>query len=377
MHQRQATLGLLLLLLLLYHHMGDACASSKAEAMCFVAGSAGRSGTAPGLSSRPGSGADLFADATATSAASNRSAASRRGHVSRHPSGTDVLAGINTPGLSDRSSVNTKSLSRHVSSEVLVPGASNPGAAGRRGNLSRHPSRIDASADAAVNGISNKGGVFRGAMSRHSSAEGLTPAVTNTKPHSSSAVASRPAASDSRAASDRQQSAADANAASAEGMTEAAERKGSNASASNTAEEQQSSNSVQTGSQPQRHSSQQFDSSTATQETVVLPPLIEPLVRLATHKSVLKSAASLYAASGVVDDLFTPKETYVNGDAEPMTRARHHYGLSPRQIEEDSEKRKEFASNLGAWYKAQLQRRARVNTPTARVVSRSNSKLSD
>ncbi len=362
--------------------MADACASSKVcssitEAMCFVAGPAGRSGTALGLSSRPGSGADLFADAPATSAASHRSAASRRGHVSRHPSGTDVLAGVNTPGLSDRSGVNTKALSRHVSSEILVPGTSTPGAANRRGILSRHPSGIDASADATITGMLNKGGVLRGAMSRHSSAEGLTPAVTNTKPYSSSAVSSRPAASVSGAASDRQASAADVFAASAEGMTEAAYMKGSSASVSNTAEEQQSSHLVKTGSQSQRHNNQPFDSSNVIEETVMLPSLVERLVRLPTHKSVLKSAASLYAASGVVDDLFTPKETYVNGGAEPMTRARHHYGLSPRQIEEDSEKGKEFASNLGAWYKAQLQRRARVNTSSARVMSRSNSKLSD
>ncbi len=345
--------------------------------MCVVAGPAGRSGTALGLSSRPGSGADLFADATATSAASHRSAASRRGRVSRHPSGTDVLAGVNIPGLSDRSNANSKAVSRHVSSELLVPGACNSGAAGRRGILSRHPSGIDASADAAVTGMLNKGGVLRGAMSRHSSAEGLTTAVSNKKPHSSSTAVSTPAAFDSDAASNRQRSAADVYAASAEGMPEAADMKGSSASASNTAEEQQSSQSAHTGSQSQRHNNQPFDSSDVTEETVMLPSLVERLVRLPTHKSVLKSAASLYAASGVVDDLFTPKETYVNGGAEPMTRARHHYGLSPREIEEDGEKRKEFASNLGAWYKAQLQRRARVNTPSARVMSRSNSKLSD
>ena len=365
--------------------MADACASSKlcsskAEAMCFVAGPASRSSTALGLFSRPGSGTDMFADVTATSAASHRSAASGRGRLSRHPSGTDVLACVSIPGLSDRSNANSKAVSRHVSSELLVPGASNSGAAGRHGILSRHPSGIDASADATITGVFNKGGVLRGAVSRHSSAEGLTTAVTtavsNKKPYSSSAVLSRPAASNSVAASDRQQSAADVNAASAEGVTEAADMKG-DASVSSTAEEQQSSQSVHTGSQSQQHNNQPFDSSNVTEETVVLPSLVERLVRLPTHKSVLKSAASLYAASGVVDDLFTPKETYVNGGAEPMTRARHHYGLSPREIEEDREKRKEFASNLGAWYKAQLQRRARVNTSGARVMSRSNSKLSD
>ena len=350
--------------------------SSHTETTCIVAGLAGRSGTALGLSSRPGSGADLFADATVTSAASHRSAASRRGHVSRHPSGTDMLAGVNIPGLSDRSGVNTKALSRHVSSEALVPGASKPGAVNRRGILSRHPSGVDASADAAVTGMFNKGGVLRGAMSRQSSAEGLTPAVTNKKSYSSCAVWSRPAASDSGAASERQRSAADVDAASAEGMTEAAERKGG-VSISNTAKEQQASRSVKTGSQSQRHNNQPLNSSIETEQTVMVPSLIEPVVRMPTHMSVLKSAASLYAASGVVDDLFTPKETYVNGGAEPMTRARHHYGLSPRQIEEDGKKRKEFANNLGAWYKAQLQRRARVNTSGARVMSRSNSKLSD
>ena len=226
-------------------------------------------------------------------------------------------------------------------------------------------------------GMFNRGGVLRGVMSRHSSAEALTTAVMNKKPYSSSAVASRPAAFDSGAASNRQRSAADVDTASAEGMTEAADMKGSGTSVSNTVEEQQSSQSVHTGSQSQQHNNHPFESSNATEETVMLPSLVERLVRLPTHKSVLKSAASLYAASGVVDDLFTPKETYVNGGAEPMTRPRHHYGLSPRQIEEDSEKRKEFASTLGAWYKAQLQRRARVNTSSARVMSRSNSKLSD
>ncbi len=358
--------------------MGDPANFAPAkQRQCVVAGAAGRSGTALGLSSRPGSGADWFADATATSAASHRSAASRRGRLSRHPSGTDVLAGVNIPGLSDRNGVNTKAVSRHVSSEVLVPGISTPGSAGRRGILSRHPSGIDASADATITGMFNKGGVLRGAMSRHSSAEGLTTAVNDKKPHSSSAVASRPAAPDSGAVSDRQRSAADADAASAEGMPEAADMRGSSASISNTVGEQQSSQSAHIGSHSQQHGSQPFDSSDVTEETVMLPSLVERMVRLPTHKSVLKSAASLYAASGVVDDLFTPKETYVNGGAEPMTRARHHYGLSPREIEEDSEKRKEFASNLGAWYKAQLQRRARVNTSSARVMSRSNSKLSD
>ncbi|DBA75340.1 hypothetical protein WJX77_001634 [Trebouxia sp. C0004] len=341
-----------------------------------TSGPAGQSGTPLGLFSRPGSGADIFADATAISAASQRSAASRRGHESRHPSGTDVLAGANTPGLSNRSSVNTKAISRHVSSEVLVPGLGVLGTAGRRGILSRHLSGIDALADATMIGVLKKGGVLRGALSKHSSAEGLTPAVSNKKPYSSSAASSRPEASDRGAASDRQQSAADIDAASAEGMTEAADKKGS-ASVSNTAEEQQSSHPVKTGSQYQQHNNQPFDLANVTEETVMLPSLVEPLVRLPAHKSALKSAASLYAASGVVDDLFTPKETYMNVGAEPMTRARHHYSLSPRQIEEDSEKRKEFASNLGAWYKAQLQRRARVNTSGARVMSRSNSKLSD
>lgn len=101
------------------------------------------------------------------------------------------------------------------------------------------------------------------------------------------------------------------------------------------------------------------------------------LVRLPMQKTVLKSAASLYAASGVVDDLFSAKQTYVQGDKEPMTRARHQYGLSPRQVEEEGEKRKEFANNLGAWYKAQLQRRTRVNTPGGRAISRSSSKVSE
>ena len=101
--------------------------------------------------------------------------------------------------------------------------------------------------------------------------------------------------------------------------------------------------------------------------TLVRQPVKEPL----------KSVASLYAASGVVDELFTEKQTYVNGGVEPMTRPRHQYGLSPRQMEEEREKRKEFASNLSAWYKVQLQRRLRNNASGFRTISRSNSKITE
>ena len=104
-----------------------------------------------------------------------------------------------------------------------------------------------------------------------------------------------------------------------------------------------------------------------------LPELSSTLVREPV-KSGLKSQASMFAASGVVDELYTERQTYVNGGAEPMTRQRHQFGLSPREMQEEREKRKEFADNLAAWYKLQLQRRLRNNASGVRVISRSNSR---
>lgn len=108
-----------------------------------------------------------------------------------------------------------------------------------------------------------------------------------------------------------------------------------------------------------------------------IPFVVEPLVRLPHQRSTLRSAKSIYALSGVVDDLFTPRERYVNGDAAPMTKARHQFGLSSEQVAADIKKQKEFAGNLAAWYKAQLKRHAHINTSSGRVLSRSNSKISD
>lgn len=108
-----------------------------------------------------------------------------------------------------------------------------------------------------------------------------------------------------------------------------------------------------------------------------LPFALTTFVSLPTKRSVLKSAASMYAASGVVDDLFTPRDTYEHGDIKPMTRARHQFGLSAEQLAADNERQKEFASSLGAWYKSQLQRHARITTPGSRAISRSNSRVSE
>ena len=108
-----------------------------------------------------------------------------------------------------------------------------------------------------------------------------------------------------------------------------------------------------------------------------IPFAVEPLFRQPYQRSTLQSAASIYAASGVVDDLFTPRDTYVNGDAAPMTKVRHQFGLSSEQVAADIKKQKEFAGNLAAWYKAQLKPHARINASGGRVLSRSNSRISD
>ena len=92
-----------------------------------------------------------------------------------------------------------------------------------------------------------------------------------------------------------------------------------------------------------------------------IPFAVAPLVRLPHERSTLESAASVYAESGVVDDLFTPKDTYVGGDAAYMTKARHHFGLSSEQVAADIKKQKEFAGSLAAWYKSQFKGHARMN----------------
>lgn len=108
-----------------------------------------------------------------------------------------------------------------------------------------------------------------------------------------------------------------------------------------------------------------------------VPFAAEPLIRLPHKKSSLKTAASMYAASGIVDSLFAPRNTYLNGDAAPMTKARHHFGMSSEQVAADIKKQKKFASGLAAWYKTQLKRHARSNTAGGRALSRSNSSISE
>lgn len=108
-----------------------------------------------------------------------------------------------------------------------------------------------------------------------------------------------------------------------------------------------------------------------------IPFAVEPLVRMPHQKSSLKTAASMYAASGVVDSLFAPRDTFLNGDAAPMTKARHHFGMSSEQVAADIKKQKEFASGLAAWYKTQLKRHARSNAAGGRALSRSNSSNSE
>lgn len=108
-----------------------------------------------------------------------------------------------------------------------------------------------------------------------------------------------------------------------------------------------------------------------------IPFAVEPLVRLPHQKSSLKTAASMYAASGVVDSLFAPRDTYLNGDTAPMTKARHHFGMSSEQVAADIKKQKEFASGLATWYKTQLKRHARSNASGGRALSRSNSSNSE
>ena len=105
-----------------------------------------------------------------------------------------------------------------------------------------------------------------------------------------------------------------------------------------------------------------------------IPCAFEPLPH---QRSALRSAASIYAASGVVDDLFRPRDTYVNGNAEPMTKDMHHFGMSSEQVAADVKKQKDFAGSLAVWYKLQLKQHARINAPGGRVFSRSNSRTSD
>ena len=131
----------------------------------------------------------------------------------------------------------------------------------------------------------------------------------------------------------------------------------------------------------QAHSRDNINRANAGLSTLSSQPSVpfaaEPLVRLPHHKSLLETAASMYAASGVVDSLFAPRNTYLNGDAAPMTKARHHFGMSSEQVAADIKKQKEFASGLAAWYKTQLKRHAQHNAAGGRALSRSNSSNSE
>ena len=108
-----------------------------------------------------------------------------------------------------------------------------------------------------------------------------------------------------------------------------------------------------------------------------MPIAIESFVRLPHQGSALQSVASIHAASGVVDDLFMPRTTYVNGEAASMTKARHHFGLSSEQVAADCQKQQELASSLAAWFKSELKQHARINASGGRVLSRTNSRISD
>ena len=344
--------------------------------------------------SRHGSVIDESANGAA-SAISSRSTVSRHGIVSRHPSGSDVLADAYASGSSQRGATNRGGLSRHASVEVLAPGSATRGTTSKRGLPPRHPSNLEATGGVTTSGMPSKGATGRSALSRHASAEVLAPGVSNGSIPSTSVPFKRaaygsvvPTATVGRSGGHERQRpvAVGANTGNAEAVT-GAEREeklqehvsghvptpdcdGAEAAVTIRADRSMGTNVELEGNASQVVSD-------LMEARTNYPALMDPLIRLPTHKSTLKSAASLYAASGVVDDLFTSRETFVNGDAEPMTRARHHYGLSPRQLEEENAKRKEFASNLGAWYKAQLQRRARVNIQSVRTISRSNSKGSE
>ena len=358
------------------------------------AGSTSRPGTTMGTLSRQGSAIDESANAAA-SAISSRSTVSRHGIVSRHASGSDVLADAYACGNSHRGATSRAALSRHASIEALPPGSATRGTTSKRGLPPRHPSNLEATGGVTSSGMPSKVAIGRSALSRHASAEVLAAGVSSGSIPSTSVPFQRAAygfvvatATAGRSGGhDRQRPvAADVNTSIAEAVTRVErgdkpqehvsgnvpvpDRDGAEAAVASRAD-----HSMGTDAELEGNASQVV--SDLMEARTNYPALMVPLIRLPTHKSTLKSAASLYAASGVVDDLFTSRETFVNGDAEPMTRARHHYGLSPRQLEEENEKRKEFASNLGAWYKAQLQRRARVNIQSVRTISRSNSKGSE
>ena len=342
--------------------------------------------------SRHGSVIDESANA-AGSAISTRSTVSRHGIVSRHPSGTDVLADAYASGSSHRGATNRAALSRHASAEVLAPGSATRGTTSKRGLPPRHPSNLESTGGVTTSGMPSKVATGRSALSRHASAEVLAPGVSNGSIPSTFVPFKRAAYGPIAAAAtagrsgghDRQRPvAADISTGNAETVTgaERGEKPQQHVPGHVTALDpdgaeaaSRADRSMGTDAELEGNASQVV--SELMEARTNYPALMDPLIRLPTHKSTLKSAASLYAASGVVDDLFTSRETFVNGDAEPMTRARHHYGLSPRQLEEENAKRKEFASNLGAWYKAQLQRRARVNIQSVRTISRSNSKGSE
>ncbi|KAL3143618.1 hypothetical protein ABBQ38_002415 [Trebouxia sp. C0009 RCD-2024] len=105
--------------------------------------------------------------------------------------------------------------------------------------------------------------------------------------------------------------------------------------------------------------------------------LAEPLSTLPIHTSALKSAASMYAASSGVDNLFTLGNKHITGDAGLSNKVRHQVSQPSEQSAADNETQKEFESGLLSWYKSQLQRHARSIAPGGRALSRSNSKDSD
>lgn len=343
---------------------------------CGIAvGPASRSGTPLGLLSRHASGVDASLAEVTASGVSNRSAASRGG-LSRRASGVDASAGVTASGISNRSAAGKGAVSRQVSGEVTT--APETSSRFTTASASRSITTAPASRRAGHGRIpsGNSAGVD---SKRPAAASGAKAASAGAAGKANGEVGSSGANATEKVRLQQKQLEGSSHAADTHPQQQHQMPSNSPAQASQNSEHalhDQGNNRVGASAETLA-SAADMEQQLGHSLDKKLPSIAAIAPLIPTNRSVLKSAASLYAASGVVDDLFIAKERYVNGGAEPMTKARHHYGLSPREIEEETEKRKQFAYNLGAWYKAQLQRRARINTPGTRAMSRSNSKVSD
>ena len=331
------------------------------------AGPACKPGTSVQAPSRLGSVLEPSAEVVCNGRGANRAALSRHSSGTA-PANTSPSAGAHTPyAVVSPSAASRSALSRHTSVDAPAVGAG-PSVSTKSSLSSRRKAGIVAAAAALAREDRQKPDLPGDAVVTAAAAEGAAQADRQTCDGDIKAEA---AVHDCIGQQD-------ANCGSADYQSQEGATRWSSLAAHRRAEEPSVPHLLDCTDGPSagvQSDEQQFHGSSA-QGQQASPVAVRSIVRRQIKGAELKSAASLYAASGVVDDLFMSKETYVNGGAEPMTKARHQYGLSPRELEQEGEKRKAFAMNLGAWYKAQLQHRARNNTG-ARNVSRSNSKVSD